>query len=86
MPHLHYTERSAVQVARGPDTLDFIIPIWGHGCDKKKNPGAAFTLGSPVNGGRGGTRTHDLTDVKCISLFGYLWVHGYGLSKTMRPF
>jgi len=27
-----------------------------------------------------------LTDVKCISFFGYLRVHGYGLSKTMRPF
>jgi hypothetical protein len=51
----------------------------------KKNPGAAFTLGSQVNGGRGGTRTHDLTDVKCISYFGYLRAHGYELSKAMRP-
>jgi len=36
----------------------------------KKNPGAAFTLGSPVNGGRGGTRTHDLTDVNRALLIG----------------
>ena len=33
---------------------------------KRENPGAAFTLGSPSNDGRGGTRTHDLTDVNRV--------------------